>query len=508
MDLRDLNVQLDQLPSPPSVAVKLLELYSFQEIEFDELVKTISIDPALTARIINYCNSPLMARANKVRTLNQAIVALGMNAVRMIALSFSLVEIKSKTNHDFDYNMFWGHSMATAVAAKELCAKIGLDADMGFLAGLMLDIGSIPLSFRFPDTFDELQDSQFANIEELAQLENNLLGFNRFQVGASLLKAWLFPDEIIKTLDSLSGLESGKWTTHQRTMEHVLTLARAISALFFNSNVEFVWIDTTRNRVIELLDVDAAEFEQVFDEIKSGWSQFASLLDLKNVGARSLQEIEIEARRKMTTLALNQLQQLQRIEDENKELKSSIDVDTLTGIKNRRAYEETSMAEFSRANRMKRPFSVAVVDIDRFKQVNDTFGHLAGDLALKHVANTISSNIRKYDNVYRYGGEEFVVLLLECNRVQALTCAERIRIAVEESDFTTNGHRIPLTVSVGVATNNNPDFRTVEDLFKCADARMYLAKRNGRNRSVGEDLPLGPQSSLATTCATEYSEVN
>lgn len=157
--------------------------------------------------------------------------------------------------------------------------------------------------------------------------------------------------------------------------------------------------------------------------------------------------------------------------------------DGLTGIANRRAFEDTIQAEVRRALRYARPLSLVMFDLDHFKKVNDTYGHMAGDYVLKTVATVVRSRIRDDDAFARYGGEEFALLLPETPKATAAQLAETIRASVANTQFIFEDRVIPVTVSMGVA-DVVPELRTPHQLVKAADARLYEAKRGGRNRVV------------------------
>jgi two-component system cell cycle response regulator len=156
--------------------------------------------------------------------------------------------------------------------------------------------------------------------------------------------------------------------------------------------------------------------------------------------------------------------------------------DPLTGIYNREALLLKVEEEFKRAEALTADLSVIIFDIDHFKQVNDTYGHAAGDYVLKEMARiTQKQAIRSQDFFARYGGEEFIVILSGSPIEKATEIAERIRKAIEEHDFTFEGQKFSITVSAGIAAKGR-DTQIWDDLFKKADKALYKSKRNGRNR--------------------------
>ncbi|MEZ4406506.1 MAG: GGDEF domain-containing protein [Polyangiales bacterium] len=155
--------------------------------------------------------------------------------------------------------------------------------------------------------------------------------------------------------------------------------------------------------------------------------------------------------------------------------------DGLTRLANRRAFEESLQREFSRSTRYTRPLSVIVLDIDHFKRINDTYGHLAGDAALRQIAQSLASNLRRDDIAGRLGGEEFIVLLPEIDRAGAVATAEKLRRIIAARQFEFEGTIMQITVSAGVATRAVTDNDPIE-MVRRADELLYAAKREGRNR--------------------------
>jgi len=155
--------------------------------------------------------------------------------------------------------------------------------------------------------------------------------------------------------------------------------------------------------------------------------------------------------------------------------------DGLTGLSNRRHFFDVAKVEFERTRRHGRPLSVAMFDIDRFKDLNDRWGHLAGDAVLREVARRVRDSVRAIDVTARYGGEEFVVLMPETDLAEALLVAERACRRVGESPVVEGGVTVATTVSVGVAEINE-ECASIEEVLKCADQALYAAKAAGRNR--------------------------
>jgi len=156
-------------------------------------------------------------------------------------------------------------------------------------------------------------------------------------------------------------------------------------------------------------------------------------------------------------------------------------IDGLTQIYNKRYFLETLEREIARSQRYRRSLSLVMFDIDHFKKINDSYGHLAGDYVLKHLASTVKTKIRREDLFARYGGEEFAIVLPEIDGINSKAFAEKIRQLVEKQDFRFENTRIQVTISMGVGAIDD-EHNDAATLIKQADDFLYAAKSAGRNR--------------------------
>lgn len=158
--------------------------------------------------------------------------------------------------------------------------------------------------------------------------------------------------------------------------------------------------------------------------------------------------------------------------------------DALTQAHNKRAFTEALPREAARAQRYKRPLSLLLFDIDHFKKINDTYGHVAGDSVLRQLAGLVRPRIREHDIFGRVGGEEFGILLPEVDLLGAKIVAEKVRLAVEAASFLIKDETFGATVSLGCASLDGTTQDSAERLYERADKALYAAKRAGRNRVV------------------------
>ena len=156
-------------------------------------------------------------------------------------------------------------------------------------------------------------------------------------------------------------------------------------------------------------------------------------------------------------------------------------VDGLTEVHNKRYFHEMLEREVSRSSRYENDFTLILFDIDHFKKINDTYGHLAGDAVLRQLGSIVRHRVRRDDVVARIGGEEFAIILPEVRVEGGVEVAKKLREMVESTGFFFEGQKIDVTISLGVA-NWRPGLERPEDLVRAADEKLYEAKRTGRNR--------------------------
>lgn len=219
-----------------------------------------------------------------------------------------------------------------------------------------------------------------------------------------------------------------------------------------------------------------AEFRQQ-DEI-------GQLGDSFNQMADSIQEREAELITLTTSLEKTIAERTSELLQQNEKLEQLAITDPLTKVFNRRFFFELAEKEFKRAKRYKHPLSVAILDADHFKNINDSYGHLIGDQILVNLAQICLENIRSVDIFARYGGEEFVVLMPEANCKAAVTTAERLREKVINATLLDGSIDIMVSISLGAACWNGKQDITLDTLLARADQALYRAKETGRNQVV------------------------
>ena len=504
--MNDLNTYIKKdfkLPSPPAIAVQILDAVKDEHATSESLSKIISSDPALASRILKFANSSLYAARVKIDSIDRAISVLGTETLKNIALSFSI----AKTHPDihstgFDFNLFWRCSLTSAVSSNLLADMLGKKTGDAFVLGLLKDIGMLFMYTAQPDAYISVFKEKLSNNITLVEAERTIYGFDHQEIGAAILEHWSFPEQTYRPIRYHHDFNQAPDTVRDAAL--LLGLADKVSSPYHGTNtVEKVkeihrafhrhktigddeisaYIDRVGEVSLEMLssfEIDPGEmkpYSQLLQEAneelgKLNLSYEQLILDLK------------QSKQKSDKLAAE-------LKNANDQLRLLALKDGLTSLYNHTYFQDALVTEISKAKRYHRNLSLLVLDIDHFKSVNDTHGHLFGDLVLKQVARNIRKSIRKSDIAARYGGEEFTVILPETDLKGAVLLAERLREIIEKMRLSSGGGLdFSVTVSVGVSTfdpSRDTEMST-ENLFQKADRGLYLSKEKGRNRvSIYED---------------------
>lgn len=475
----------NRLPSPPGVALKILELARSDDTSLEDLAKTISSDPALAGRMLKFVNSPSAGFGRQIATLDEAVNQIGLRGVQLMALSFSLVAAgRVEGCPSFDFDKFWSRSLACAVASKILATHAGrLDPNEAFIIGLLLHIGQMAAACATPDVYEPVLVEALSRPKDLPSIEREKLGATHIEAGVQLLQDWKLPDSIWQTIERSQDPSSLAPTSGRVSGGRVLSIADVTASLLCGSDEERVGkVEQVLDLVRDSFILDATAWEELYDQIIREWNAYGQLLSVKAGTDKSFRDLQDEARDKIAILSAATVMENIDIRGQNQQLQQKVRTDALTGVANRAAFDERLLGELERARRTQCPLALCLIDIDYFKKFNDTHGHQVGDQVLQAVAKALDETIRKMDFVARYGGEEFAVIAPECNISKAGSLAERLRGAIEEIQLQVAGQNLQVTTSIGVAFAQWPGFeRSSAELIKSADAKLYEAKHAGRN---------------------------
>jgi diguanylate cyclase (GGDEF)-like protein len=247
-----------------------------------------------------------------------------------------------------------------------------------------------------------------------------------------------------------------------------------------------------------------ADCDAMLAEIGQRTREVAPLFEIKlGSAAADFDVILKKANEALIELTLRSQQQAANLEQQNQQLKEAASTDGLTGLANRARFDTFLAAEFAAAAEAKRPLSMLMLDIDKFKAVNDVHGHPAGDQVLRAVARLLRSAARGTDRAARYGGEEMALVLPGTARATAAAIAETIRRTVAAKPVACEGLSLAITVSIGVATfEPGGPLKQAGHLLKASDLAVYAAKHGGRNCVKVFNLPAGGVPAGAGAAAT------
>ena len=478
-------------PSPPAIALQIVALAGDPEIDVGKVASTVSKDPGLSAKVLRVANSPLYSKRRRSENLRQALVALGLNAATTLALSFSLVSTyKTGGGAGIDYTRYWRRAILGASAARIFGALKGVRSPEDvFLAALLQDIAVLGIDRVQADFYRTLPPQ--ATHAEMVAHERRLLGTDHAALGGWLLRRWKLPEPLCATV------EASHDPTAAAADQAVGMAARCVA--LGSECVEMLLaegagrdLERLGAQAIAWLGIDRETLAQAMTTIVEQIPDIERLFDTSILDAEVASAILEQARELLMIRNLQALDQVttlrqtaEQLEARSAALEDHQRRDPLTGVFNRGHLDEVIRREFANAVAGHWPLSIVFADLDRFKQVNDTHGHPAGDSVLIETARIFLSSVRDSDCVARYGGEEFMIVLPGLAEPSAVTVCERILAKLRGARHTVAGGSIRVTASLGLASlDSSSAFTRVSDLIEAADRCVYAAKRAGRDRLV------------------------
>jgi len=498
-DAAEVLAKCHNLPTIPAIALEILRLSRDEDVNLREIADVISRDVALSGRILSVVNSAYYGLSGKVATISQAVVMLGLGSVKTLALGFSLAEsISAKGIEVGDLQAFWLRSLHLAVAARTFAdRKMPAVREEAFTVGLLADVGTLAMCEAFGRQYDDLCITTGKTHADIIQQEQSRFDLDHQQTGQAMAESWHLPKLLAVPIAHHHDPQN---VSHADPVVADLTsmlYAANLCAEMFCGDVSADMVEQFESAVQEYLDLDSHGCRVLIETLHRDTHEVAKILEIQIPDSMSYAEIVQQANQVLTRLSLQTQQKVQEVERTQKEASSRVEAleksnlllaqkantDPLTGIYNRRFMEGFIEREIARAVRFRRPLSVLFIDVDYFKDVNDRYGHLTGDVILQQLARLLGAAARDVDCLCRYGGEEFVITLLETDLWGACHLAEKIRRLVAAWKFKgqEKDTKCHITVSIGVSAMN-PDRPINEELLiQMADESAYAAKRDGRN---------------------------
>jgi diguanylate cyclase len=302
---------------------------------------------------------------------------------------------------------------------------------------------------EWPNTLSDIVDSVSLALQKLSDEKSELEGF--------ILT-------VTEQLGEITGVITNDFEEQASGRNDTLSLRKLVQSgiIMIKENVNAVQ-DITQLKTVVGNNIDS---------IRDGVENFVLRANQRHDATKTRNE-------KLSNQIIQMEQETEKLQQNLVENRKKLLYDTLTGVRSRLAYNEQIVQELARWNRYGTTFSYAILDIDHFKQVNDTYGHNAGDKALRLIAQLMQKQIRKSDTLFRIGGEEFVLLLTNTSAAQAEPLITKLRKGVADSGFHFKQKRVALTLSAGITESTAED--DIQSMYERADAALYRAKDAGRN---------------------------
>lgn len=496
-----LRAQVD-FPSPSRVAGEVIALASDPDIELSKVANAMSRDPAMAAKLLRIANSAFYAQRRPSQNIRQALVIIGLNAALTLALSFSLVStLRGCKPNGIDYRQFWRRTLLAATASRafgEIVCK-GKDEDI-FLAGLLQDVAILAIDRSVSEFYANLpKDATHTAVTEYERQQ--LDGKDHAHYGAMLLKAWNLPEKLYEAVAHSHAPEAVAADTEAGKFARCLALGVELAeAALSNNRTEL--LAKIASRSTKLLGLRDEQFTSVVARVLKLIPEAEELYETSILEAEDAEAMLAQARELMTVRNLHALREVHALQDtaavllsRTEQLEDASRRDALTETLNRSWLDRLLEREYTQAVMFSRSLSVALIDLDHFKNVNERHGHDNGNCVLRACAQTIQGHVRGSDLLGRYGGDKFLALLPGTDTQMATNVCERILQAVRELNIPLADGPVKISITVGIATYTPQHrFTSAVELVEAADHALYAAKLRGRNCiETFDNIPKSPR---------------
>jgi len=470
------------LPTIPAVAAKVIALTKDNNVSMKALAETITSDQGLAAKVLRTVNSSFYGMRQRCSSINQAIVMLGLSAVKTLALGFSLVSAISEMDSEgFDQAAYWRRSLYTGIAAKLIAkeAKSGFEEE-SFLGGLLQDIGCFALHQALGRQYQAIVARTNGDHRMLVKYELQELEVQHPDIGALLADRWKLPEELTMPV-KYHERPTAAPAAHLRLVRAVGLGNIAADVLISEDPVEP--LRRFYQRCGQWFTFTAATSDDILKKITAATKEISSMLQVDVGKLHDSSAIIAEASRQLAAIKIPDIEDV-----EEESLASAEDTDDLTGLPSRRRFEQTMIAAFEQARVCTSPLSLAIFEIDGLETINSCFGQDASDTVMINVAKRIKDAFRGTGGlVCSYEGGQFAVALPRIDKLKAVLAAEKARERIQAEPVEIVAGRnapptLPITASVGVATAMGialDKFEDVSGLTRVTEQAVKAARKAG-----------------------------
>lgn len=491
-----------RLPSPPQALARVIQAASDPSVPISALGRAVSSDAGLSVQLLRMVNSSMYNRGARIATVDRAVAMLGNRSLRNLALCVAVQNCVRGGMGAFDLDGFWEDSLRRAVAARLLAERFPqaeVDPVEAFTFGLLQDLGVVALMQTAPERAERWMAARGRMADDRRKCEQEVFGVTHDDVAERLIAAWTLPPELAMPMRH----------HHQPAMapaEHrgrcMLAGQAELLAQVLRCDEKRSALGAARAGLRREAGMSEADVDGMLAVLSGRVDEVGKELGFRVGRQPPMEEILAAANAGLVELNLTYEEVVRRLERaladtealtkelgaRNRELEQLSLTDALTGLPNRRALSGRLNYEIGRVGREGGTLTFVMGDLDKFKAVNDTWGHDFGDVVLRAAAAALREAAAAHGLVCRVGGEEFGVMLLGEPGGPALAAAEELRAAVAAVELVCpDGVARRFTVSLGVgwiagpaAARFDPDL-VAGQLYRGADRALYEAKRQGRN---------------------------
>ncbi len=466
------------LPSLPAVAVRLLELTSDPDVAMGDIAKLVQQDQALSAKVLKTVNSSFYGLSTPCGSIERAMGYLGLNTVKSLVLGFSLVETTKAVDDGFDLNAHWRRAIIGATGSRAVAKRVGgVDPEEAFTAALFQDMGMLAAFASLKTKYTEAIEGVPHRV--LCSSESQEFGFDHTKIGHGLASKWKLPEEICEAIRCHHDLDT-VLPKHKELAQVV-----SIGAILCDSMDEKTAKSAIRKyeRVTQgWYAKKAPDIETLLEEVAETSKTLAKMFEQDIGHLPSASEMMAQAQEQ----GIEHQVSLQREADE---LAREAHIDGLTRVANRKRFDGELERVFADFTSKQTGFGVLFFDADKFKNVNDTYGHAAGDAVLVELAKRTSDTIGDMGLVCRYGGEEFAIIIPDATLDECAMLGEQVCSVIAQDPFDLSmiegmPETLVVTVSVGVSSvdaGSPTRLSSADQVVQEADECVYAAKEDGRN---------------------------